>query len=58
MLSKYCFNISDEYGIKIGGADKLVPNLGNKSEYVVHYRNRQLYLSLGIKLTKILSFKI
>ena len=31
----------------------MVPNLGNKSKYVVHYRNRQLYLSLGIKLTKI-----
>ena len=38
----------------------MVPNLGNKSKYVVHYRNLQLYLSLGIKLTKtnrILKFK-
>ena len=31
----------------------LVPNLGSKSKYVAHYRNLQLYLSLGIKLTKI-----
>ena len=31
----------------------MVPNLGNKSKYVLHYRNLQLYLSLGIKLTKI-----
>ena len=53
MLSKYCSNIASEYGIKIGGVNKLVPNLGNKSEYVVHYRNLQLYLSLGMKLTKI-----
>ena len=53
MLSKYCFNIANEYGIKIGGVDKLVPNLGNKSKYVVHYINLQLYLSLGTKLTKI-----
>ena len=53
MLSKYCCNIADKYGIKIGGVDKLVPNLGNKSKYVVHYRYLQLYLSLGMKLTKI-----
>ena len=32
---------------------KLVPNLGNKTNYVLHYRNLQLYLSLGMKLTKI-----
>ena len=60
MLSKYCSNIANKYGIKIGGANKLVPNLGNKCEYVVHYRNLQLYLSLGMKLTKvnrILKFK-
>ena len=60
MLSKYCFNIANEYGIKIGGANKLVPNLGNKSKYVVHYRNLRLYLSLGMKLIKvhtILKFK-
>ena len=33
--------------------EKLVPNLMDKSKYVVHYRNLQLYLSLGMKLTKI-----
>ena len=53
MLSSYCSDIVDEYGIKIGGVNKLVPNLDNKSKYAVHYRNLQLYLSLGMKLTKI-----
>ena len=33
--------------------NKLVPNLGNKSKNVVHYKNLQLYLSLGMKLTKV-----
>ena len=53
MLSKYCCSITNEYEIKISGVNKLVPNLGNKSKYVVHYKNLQLYFSLRIKLTKI-----
>ena len=53
MLSKYCKEIADEYDIKVGDVKKLIPNLGNKTKYVVHYRNLQLYLSLGMKLTKI-----
>ena len=53
MLSDYCKKISDEYRIKVGDVMKLVPNLGDKTNYVLHYRNLQLYLSLGIKLTKI-----
>ena len=53
MLSKYRSNIANKYGIKIDGVSKLVANLGNKSKYVVHYRNLQLYLSLGMKLTKV-----
>ena len=55
MLSDYCKKIADEYGVK-----KLIPNLGNKTKYVLHYKNLQLYLSLGMKLTKIhkvLNFK-
>ena len=39
MLPKYCFNVANKYGIEIGGVNKSVPNLGNKSKYVVHYRN-------------------
>ena len=45
--------IADKYDIKVGDVKKLIPSLGNKTKYVVHYRNLQLYLSLGIKLTKI-----
>ena len=53
MLSKYCKGIADKYDIKIGDVKKLIPNLGNKTKYVVHYKNLQLYLFLGTKLTKI-----
>ena len=53
MLSKYCKRIADEYEIKFGYVKKLIPNLGNKIKYVLHYRNLQLYLSLGMKLIKI-----
>ena len=30
MLSKYCSDIAHKYGIKVGGVNKLVPNLRNK----------------------------
>ena len=53
MLSNYCKKIADKYGIKVGDIMKLIPNLGDKTNYVLHYRNLQLYLSLGVKLTKI-----
>ena len=53
MLSKYCKKNGDKHEIKVGDVKKLIPNLGNKTNYVVHYRNLQLYLSLGMKLTKI-----
>ena len=53
ILSNYCKSIADKYDIKVGDVKKLIPNLTNKTNYVVHYRNLQLYLSLRIKLTKI-----
>ena len=53
MLSTYCKNIADEYDINVGDVKKSIFNLNNKTKYVFHYRNLQLYLSLGMKLTKI-----
>ena len=39
--------------IKVGDVKKLIPNLGNKTKYVLHYKSLQLHLFLGMKLTKI-----
>ena len=39
--------------LKIGRVNKLIPNLQNKTNYVIHYKNLQQYLSLGMKLMKI-----
>ena len=53
MLSDYCKKIADKYEIKVGDVKKLIPNLGNKTNYVLHHKDLQLYLSLGMKLAKI-----
>ena len=53
MLSNYCKTISDKYGISTGLVSKLIPTLSKKEKYVLHYQNLQLYLNLGLKLTKI-----
>ena len=37
----------------IGDVEKLIPNLNNKTNYVVHYENLILYESLGWNITKI-----
>ena len=53
MLSDYCKNIADKYNISTGLVHKLIPTLNNKEKYVLHYRNLQLYLDLGLKLKKV-----
>ena len=38
---------------EINKVEKLIPNLNNKTSYVLHYKNLKLYESLGMKVTKI-----
>ena len=52
MMSPYQQKLIDELGVSIS-CEKLVPNLMRKTRYVVHYRNLQLYLSLGLRLSKV-----
>ena len=37
-LSKYCSDIANWDDIKVGGANKFVPNLDKKSKHVLHYK--------------------
>ena len=53
MLAKYSKEIADKYEIKLGDLKQLIRNLSNKTKYILHYRNLQLYLPLGMKLAKI-----
>ena len=39
--------------LKIGGIEKLIPNLCDKKNYVVHHKTLKQYESLGLKITKI-----
>ena len=53
MLSEYCKNIQKKFKISTGLVHKLIPTLCDKEKYVLHYRNLQLYLDLGLKLKKV-----
>ena len=53
MLSEYCKNIQKKFNISTELVHKLIPTLCDKEKYVLHYRNLQLYLDLGLKLKKV-----
>ena len=39
--------------VTVNKVDKLIPNLGNKTKYVIHHKNLKQYLDLGMKFTKV-----
>ena len=53
MLSEYCKTIAEKYNISIGLVRKLIPMLKDKKEYVLNYRNLQIYMALGLKVNKV-----
>ena len=53
ILSSYSKRLKDKFDMGRSKVPKLIPNLMDKTKYVVHYRNLQLYLQLGLKLKKI-----
>ena len=51
-------NLHNEYPLApervvVNKVDKLIPNLNNKTKYVLHHKNLELYLDMGMKLTKV-----
>ena len=53
MLSPYCKQLSEDLKLGSVPVPKLVPNLNDKTKYIVHYSNLKLYLMLGMELTEI-----
>jgi hypothetical protein len=53
MLSDYSKKLKQKLNIGNSNVPKLVPNLYDKTKYVVHYRNLKFYLEQRLKLTKI-----
>ena len=50
MLSPYSMELAEGHPTS---CEKLVPNLNDKRNYVLHYRNLQLYMRLGLVLVRI-----
>ena len=44
MLSNYCKDIVNRYGIKVGDVKNLIPNRSDKVRHVDHYKNLLYYL--------------
>ena len=53
MLSKYCRDIAKKNDIKLSKVKKGTPSLENRTKHITHYKNLLLYVSLGMKVTKI-----
>jgi hypothetical protein len=48
MLSDYAREIADKYNITVGGVKKLLTTLGPRKKYIIHARNLDLYVDLGM----------
>ena len=53
MLSPYCESMREKFNISIDQVHELIPTLNKKEKYVLHYRNLQLYIDLGLKVKKV-----
>lgn len=53
MISAHTTHLLDSSQTKLMKTPRLVPHLNNRCNYVTHYRNLKLYLSLGLKLVRV-----
>ena len=49
MLTSYCKSIREKFDISIGQVHKLISTINIKEKDLLHYRNLQLYIDLGLK---------
>ena len=52
-LSPFTRQVAQQHSIHVGQVEKLLTTLWKKERYVLHYRNLQLYVNLGMKLEKV-----
>ena len=53
---EYQPKITDSYNVPVANVKKLLSNFFDKEKYVLHCENLQLYLRLGLKLTKCIAY--
>ena len=53
MLFDYPLKFTDFYNMPIDNVKKLFPNFFDKENYVIYYKNLQLYLGSGLKIKNI-----
>lgn len=53
MMSPYCQRLHEQLQVQGADAEKLVPNLYEKQNYIVHYRNLKFYLEMGLRIRRI-----
>ena len=58
ILSVSQLKIANLYNISIGNVKKFVTNFFDKEKYIIHYKNLQLFLRLGLKLKNISCIRI
>ena len=58
MFSDYHLKIANDYSISIVNVKKLIANFFDKENYMLHYKNLQLYFRLGLKIKITLCIRI
>lgn len=53
MLSPVQIETISKHIVSVGYNKKIIPDLGSKEKYVLHYRNLKYYTPNGLKITKI-----
>ena len=56
LLSDYQLQIIGDNNVCLGKNKKLIPNVGNKRKYKLHYQKLNLYFNLGLQFKKMIDW--